>query len=229
MTKLITSILHRKTYPASINAVTNAIKSVPETRALSPTKIYCGIPTKLNLYPCLITAIHYMCISIISSLVGWCSGSNPFLREDNLCSDPQHLKEEREALLTVPVVWNRCLSKALGTESLATFYTYFLSSHLFLLTGSLIMPPTSKKLKGHIGFGLSVRASVCPFESLFDACHFLWTVNARVLKFHIWISHGKIADTRFFLVRVISRSGIMPLWKNQNEIWCMSYLMNRAC
>ena len=51
------------------------------------------------------------------------------------------------------------------------------------------------------------------------------TVHARALKFHIWIPHGKIADTRFFLVRVISLSGVIPLWKNQNEIWCM----NHAC
>ena len=109
------------------------------------------------------------------------------------------------------------------------------------------------------------------------------TEHARVLKFHVWIPHGKIADTlfflvqvislsgvmplwnfekksewnlmhvisykpcmlgfwnfimdsswknswlTFFLVRVISLSGIMPLWKNQNEIWCMPYLMNCAC
>ena len=26
------------------------------------------------------------------------------------------------------------------------------------------------------------------------------TVHARVLKFHIWIPHGKIADARFFFV-----------------------------
>ena len=29
--------------------------------------------------------------------------------------------------------------------------------------------------------------------------HILWTVHARVLKFHIWIPHGKIVDTHFFL------------------------------
>ena len=56
------------------------------------------------------------------------------------------------------------------------------------------------------------------------------TVHARVLKFHIWIPHGKIVDARFFfLVRVISLSGVMPLWKNQNEIWCMPHFTNRAC
>ena len=59
------------------------------------------------------------------------------------------------------------------------------------------MPPASKKLTGHIGLGLSVRPSR--------------TVHARVLKFHIWIHHGKIADTHFFLVRVIFLSGVMPL------------------
>ena len=47
------------------------------------------------------------------------------------------------------------------------------------------------------------------------------TMHARVLKFHVWISYGKIFDTRFFLVRVTSLSGVMPLWKNPNEIWCM--------
>ena len=42
-------------------------------------------------------------------------------------------------------------------------------------------------------------------------------LHARVFKFHIWISHEKIADPYFFLVRVISLSGVMPLRKNQNE------------
>ena len=27
-----------------------------------------------------------------------------------------------------------------------------------------------------------------------DACNILWTVHARILKFHIWIPHRKIAD-----------------------------------
>ena len=119
------------------------------------------------------------------------------------------------------------------------------------------MPPISKKLTWHIGFGLSVHPSLrlsrtvharvlkfhiwishgkiadtlffflselspflelCPFEKVWmksDVCHILWTVHARVLKFHIWIPHGKIADLYFFfffLVRVISLSGVMPLW-----------------
>ena len=50
------------------------------------------------------------------------------------------------------------------------------------------MPPTSKKLRGLIGFGLSVRVSVRSSRP----------VHARVLKFHIWIPHGNTADTRFY-------------------------------
>ena len=81
---------------------------------------------------------------------------------------------------------------------------------------------------------LSPFLELCPFEKIrmkSDACHFLWTVHARVLKFHIWISHGKIADPYFFLVRVISLSGVMLLWKkkkkkkkNGNEILSARYL-----
>ena len=74
---------------------------------------------------------------------------------------------------------------------------------------------------------LSAFLELCPFEKIrmkSDACHILWTVHARVLKFHIGIPHGKIADLYFFLVRVISLSGVMPLWKNQNEILSARYL-----
>ena len=45
----------------------------------------------------------------------------------------------------------------------------------------VVMPPTSKKLTGHIGYGLCVRLCVRSSK----------TVHARVLKFHIWIPHGK--------------------------------------
>ena len=40
-----------------------------------------------------------------------------------------------------------------------------------------------------------------------DACHILWTVHARVLKFHIWIPHGKIADPYIF-----SCPSYLPFW-----------------
>ena len=54
------------------------------------------------------------------------------------------------------------------------------------------MPPT------HIGFGLCIRA--CPFITLFDACHILWTMHAKVLKFHIWNPDEKMSDPYFFLL-----------------------------
>ena len=107
-----------------------------------------------------------------------------------------------------------------------------------------------KKLTGHIGFRLSVctcvracilpcmlefhiwiphgkiadilfflvrvvsLSGVMPFEKIrmkSDACHILLTVHTRVLKFHVWIPHGNIADIRFFfLLRDSSLSGVMP-------------------
>ena len=126
--------------------------------------------------------------------------------------------------------------------------------HSRLLSGTptLFMPPTSKKLREHTDFRLSVRACIhlcirssktvrdrvlkfhmdsswknswynffflselspflelCPFEKIkmkSDACHILWTVHARVLKFHIWIPHGKIADPYFF-----SCLSYLPFW-----------------
>ena len=90
-----------------------------------------------------------------------------------------------------------------------------------LLCPPNFFPLTSKKLKGHIGFGLSVRACVCLCG---HSRHFLMRAISykpcmlRFLKFHIWIPHGKVADTCFFLVLVTSLSGVMPLRKNQNEI-----------
>ena len=55
------------------------------------------------------------------------------------------------------------------------------------------------KLREHIGFGLSVRLS--------HVCHILWTMHAGVLKFRVWIPHGKIADTHF-----LSCLSCLPFW-----------------
>ena len=60
--------------------------------------------------------------------------------------------------------------------------------------------PNFEEVDGAYWFQV-VRASIC----------LSGTVHARVLKFHICIPHGKIADTHFFLVQVISLSGVMPL------------------
>ena len=84
----------------------------------------------------------------------------------------------------------------------------FISSWALFVSKSLLCPQLRRSWRGILVSGC---ASICSSR----------TVHTRVLKFHIWIPHGKIADARFFLVWVISLSGVMPLWKNQNEIWCM--------
>ena len=62
---------------------------------------------------------------------------------------------------------------------------------------------------GHIGFGLSVG----PCIRSKHACHILWTVHARVLKFYIWIPLGNIADTRFFLTELSPFLELCPFEK----------------
>ena len=49
-----------------------------------------------------------------------------------------------------------------------------------------------------------VRPCVRPFVTRFDACHILLTVLATLLKFHTWISHGKIAVQYFFFLSELS-------------------------
>ena len=90
-----------------------------------------------------------------------------------------------------------------------------------------LCPQLRKSWRGVLVSGCaSVRASVRSSH----ACHILWTMHARVLKFHIWIIHGTIADTRFFFLSELSPFlELCPFAKNKNEIWCMPYLMNRAC
>ena len=85
------------------------------------------------------------------------------------------------------------------------------------------MPATSKKWMGHIGCGLCVHPSIRPFSVHQEPC---------MLGFWNFI-YGFLMEEQLthicFLVRVVSLSGVMPLWKNPNEIWCMPYLRNRAC
>ena len=67
------------------------------------------------------------------------------------------------------------------------------------------MPPISKKLTGHIGFGLSI--------GLFETC-MPYLMNRACYGFevpYIWIPHEKIVEQFFFLRRVISLSGVMSL------------------
>ena len=51
------------------------------------------------------------------------------------------------------------------------------------------MPPTSKKLRGNIGLGLSVDLSVCMCVSY--ACIPSRTVRDRILKFDMWNKYEK--------------------------------------
>ena len=52
------------------------------------------------------------------------------------------------------------------------------------------MPPTLKKLLGHIAYGFQF---ICLFVLFYASYNFL-NMHARVLKFHIRIPYGKIAD-----------------------------------
>ena len=63
------------------------------------------------------------------------------------------------------------------------------------------MPPTLES-GGHIGFGLSVCVCVCVCIHVRDI----------VLKLHVWIPHGKIADAYFwFSLNYLPLSNYGPL------------------
>ena len=74
------------------------------------------------------------------------------------------------------------------------------------------MPPTSKKLEGHIASGTFVHA-----------CMRSITFEPRLLgdlKFHIWILHEKIAYMYFF-----SPSGLCPF----PELWPFEKICMKSC
>ena len=70
------------------------------------------------------------------------------------------------------------------------------------------MPPTLKQLGSILLLGC--RVSV---RHAFDACHILRTVHVRVLKFYVWISHGKIAHPCFFLSELSAFLELCPFEK----------------
>ena len=60
----------------------------------------------------------------------------------------------------------------------------------------------------------------------FDAEHKFWTVHARVLKFHVWISHEKIADIFFSYQDYTPFLSYGPLKKYGVELYllhCLKY------
>ena len=58
--------------------------------------------------------------------------------------------------------------------------------------------PQNLKSGEHIGFGLCVRSFVCSLVRPFVLPSVQNRIQARVLKFHIWIPHEKIAYPYFF-------------------------------
>ena len=75
------------------------------------------------------------------------------------------------------------------------------------------MPPTLKKLMGHIAFGACVGGCVGGWVTLLVP-----TVTFKplklVLKFHIWIPHKKIANLCFFFFSELSP--LLELWPFEN-------------
>ena len=107
------------------------------------------------------------------------------------------------------------------------FFLIFPWKYMLLV---LIMPPTSKKLEGHIASGTFVRAcvrlSVC---QCIRPLHFLMhSITSEPCMLGFWnfikILHEKIADLYFFSIRIMPLSWVMALWKKYgwilvNKIW----------
>ena len=84
----------------------------------------------------------------------------------------------------------------------------------------VIMPPTLKKWGGHIGFGLSVCMYVCMYVRMYVCIH----VRDIVLKLHVWIPHGKIADAYFwFSLNYLPLSNYGPL-TNKGMKFCKCHI-----
>ena len=81
----------------------------------------------------------------------------------------------------------------------------------------IFMPPTLKKWGGgHIGFGLSV----CMYVRTYVCIH----VRDIVLKLHVWIPHGKIADAYFwFSLNYLPLSNYGPL-TNKGMKFCKCHI-----
>ena len=75
------------------------------------------------------------------------------------------------------------------------------------------MPPILNEIDGAYYF-----AFVCPSVKLFCACHILRTLQARVLKFYIWVPNEKIADPYFFSCPACLLE-LVPLKKIRIKFW----------
>ena len=117
-----------------------------------------------------------------------------------------------------------CIRSKHACHILWTVHARVLKFHIYVYIDSLW------KNSWHMFFFLSELSpflELCPFEKIrmkSDACHILWTVHARVLKFHVWIPNGKIADSYVYSCR--SYLAFWRLWpiKNLGILFCKHYL-----
>ena len=97
---------------------------------------------------------------------------------------------------------NRRVKSFAGANITHSFAMFLITSNFHIFPQLLLndihfawnfvfMPPTSKKLRGHIGLGLSVRDT---FWQLRNSR----TPYARILKFYMWHVHEKYVDPYFF-------------------------------
>ena len=82
----------------------------------------------------------------------------------------------------------------------------------------LVMPPTLKKWGG-------ILVSACPYVCTYDVCMYVCIhVRDIVLKLHVWIPHGKIADTYFwFSLNYLPLSNYGPL-TNKGMKFCKCHI-----
>ena len=85
-----------------------------------------------------------------------------------------------------------------------------------LLIARTFYAPNFEKVGGHIGFGLSV----CMYVRMYVCIH----VRDIVLKLHVWIPHGKIADAYFwFSLNYLPLSNYGPL-TNKGMKFCKCHI-----
>ena len=89
-----------------------------------------------------------------------------------------------------------------------------------IIVESLSYAPNFEKVGGHIGFGLSVCMYVCTYVCMYVCIH----VRDIVLKLHVWIPHGKIADAYFwFSLNYLPLSNYGPL-TNKGMKFCKCHI-----
>ena len=79
---------------------------------------------------------------------------------------------------------------------------------------SKCFPFLCPQLKGSKKANCFLVVHPCILLESIHLSHKLYLKNhdVRVLKFHMYIHHQKIAETEFFLVQIVSHFGTMPPW-----------------